>query len=81
MTDLTKIAALIENDLRFHKAGEESLAEALRGAANAVMLDFPNVTSAEFGDAAASMGLHRQGARNRFNECVTWLRENSDLVG
>ncbi len=81
MTRIDQIAAMIKHDLRFHEAGEESLAEGLRGAANAVILSFENVTSAEFADAAVLLGMHRQGARNRFNECVTWLRENSDLVG
>ena len=81
MTDRHEaIVALIEQDLRFHEAGEETLANAMRCAANAVLLDFPDATSKEFADAAVTLNLHHQASRNRFNEAVAWLKENADLV-
>lgn len=77
MTDRHEaIIELIENDLEFYHDGEDTLANALRCAASAVLLDFPDATSAEFGDAAEELELHRQGARNRFNETVKWLKDN-----
>lgn len=48
--------------------GEEPLAEALRAAAWFVMDELPDATASDFGDAAATLGLHRQGAMNRWNE-------------
>lgn len=45
-----------------------TLAENLRAAAWYVMEDFPQATSKDFADAAAAIGLHWQGARNRWNE-------------
>jgi hypothetical protein len=78
MTRIAAIAALIKNDLRFVETGEDTLANAVRCAANALLLDFPDATSAEFADAAVTLGLHRQGSRNRFNETVAWLSENAD---
>lgn len=75
MTRHDAIVALIENDLHFVEQGEDTLANAMRCAANAVLIDFPDATSAEFAEAAASLGLHKQGSRNRFNETVAWLKE------
>lgn len=46
----------------------EPNANALRCAAVFVNEDFPSATSADFGDAAASLGMHRQAAMNRWNE-------------
>lgn len=46
----------------------ESLANSLRCAALFVHMDFPTATSSDFGDAAASLGMHRQAAMNRWNE-------------
>lgn len=64
---ITEIAAIIKTETtRF--GAEETLANALRCAAWFVNEDFPNATAANFGDAAASLGLHRQGAMNRWNE-------------
>jgi len=74
------IVALIENDLRFYQAGDETLANAMRCAASAVLLDFPDATSREFADAAVELDLHHQASRNRFNEAVAWLKENADLA-
>lgn len=81
MTDRHEaIIELIEKDLEFYFAGEDTLANALRCAANAVLIDFPDATSKEFGLAAADLELHEQGARNRFNETVKWLKDNADLA-
>lgn len=74
------IVELIENDLEYYYSGEDTLANALRCAANAVLLDFPDATSKEFADAAGDLELHEQGARNRFNETVKWLKENEDIA-
>jgi len=46
------------------------LSDCLRSAAMECIENIRDVTSAEFGDAAQALGLHRQGARNRFNEVV-----------
>ena len=48
----------------------ESYAEQMRWAAALVKEELPQTTGAMFGDAAASLGLHRQGARNRWNEAM-----------
>jgi hypothetical protein len=49
-----------------------SFAEQLRFAAMHLICDAEEngqeITSAEFGDLCEMLGLHRQGARNRFNE-------------
>lgn len=71
------IVALIEQDLAFYHDGEDTLANAMRCAANAVLLDFPDCTSREFADAAVELDLHHQASRNRFNETVAWLKENA----
>lgn len=61
------VAAIIEEETgRF--VGEETLANALRCAAWFALDEYPDLKAAEFGDAAASCELHRQGAINRFNE-------------
>ena len=64
--DIPAIAEIIKAEIgRF--AGETN-ANALRCAAVFVNMDFPAATSADFGDAAASLGMHRQAAMNRWNE-------------
>ena len=69
MRNIDRIAAIIaEEQVRFDVA--EPLAEQLRWAAWAVREAFPSTTSGEFGDAAASLSLHRQGAMNRWNEAM-----------
>jgi hypothetical protein len=73
------IIAIIARDLRFVASGEDTLANAMRCAASAVLLDFPDATSGEFADAAVDLELHHQASRNRFNEAVKWLKENADL--
>lgn len=68
MTDLIAIADIIETEVDRFDRDEESLAEALRAAAWFVMDEYPEAKAADFGDAAASLDLHRQGAINRWNE-------------
>jgi hypothetical protein len=48
--------------------GGEPLANALRCAAVFVHDEFPEATASDFGDAALTLGLHRQAAMNRWNE-------------
>lgn len=63
---MDEIADIIEEEVgRFPG---ETLANALRCAAWFVHDEFPDATSTDFGDAAASVGLHRQAAMNRWNE-------------
>lgn len=65
---MERIAEIIkEEQCRFEG---ERLAEQLRWAAWLVREEMPGTTSAQFGDAAASLGLHRQGAMNRWNEAM-----------
>lgn len=64
---LTPICIIIGAEVTRFK-GDEPLAEALRAAAWFVMDELPATTASDFGDAAALMGLHRQGAMNRWNE-------------
>jgi hypothetical protein len=69
---LLAIAERIEKDI-FAFPGE-TLANSLRCAAQIVHEDFPQATSADFGDAAVTVNgqnglpLHRQAAMNRWNE-------------
>ena len=63
---MQQIASIIQAELD-HPCGA-TFAENLRAAAWYVMEDFPSTTGAQFAEAAASLGLHRQGARNRWNE-------------
>lgn len=70
------ISALIEADLTLYWEGDDTLANALRCAASAVLLDYPDCTSGEFADICADeFDLHHQGSRNRFNEAVKWQNE------
>lgn len=64
---MDEIADIIEAELERFR-GEETLANALRCAAWIVHDEFPDATSSDFGDAAASLGQHRQAAMNRWNE-------------
>lgn len=65
--DIEQIADEIETEVaRFN--GGETLANSLRCAAQMIHEDDPTVTSSQFGDAAASLGMHRQAAMNRWNE-------------
>lgn len=62
-----QIASIIRAEVeRF--TGEESLANAVRCAAWFVMDDFPDAKAVDFGEAASLIGLHQQGAINRWNE-------------
>lgn len=64
---MDEIADIIEEEVgRF--PGQETLANALRCAAQIAHEEYPDATSSDFGDAAASLGLHRQAAMNRWNE-------------
>ncbi len=69
---LSAIADLIEAEVhRFN--GGETLANSMRCAAVFVHVDFPQATSADFGDAALLVEtpggtLHRQASMNRWNE-------------
>lgn len=60
------IANIIADEVKKTHLGP--LAENLRAAAWYVMDEFPEARAADFGDAAATKGLHRQGAINRWNE-------------
>lgn len=63
-------ALLIEAELDrgFFAEGKESLANVLRCAAWEAIEGIPGITASLFGDAAATLDLHRQAAMNRFNE-------------
>lgn len=66
---LEQIATIIASEVNHPVMSKEMpLAENLRAAAWVVMEEFPQATAANFGDAAATKGLHRQGAINRWNE-------------
>lgn len=60
----------IANEIEAQKGLElaEREAETMRATAFLVHSDHPEATSADFGDAAARLGMHRQGAMNRWNE-------------
>lgn len=64
---MEQIAIIIETEVARFEAGEP-LANALRCAAVFVRDEFPAATASDFGNAAASLGLHRQAAMNRWNE-------------
>lgn len=66
---LQQIADMIASEFEVFE-GDESVSETLRAAAWNVMDTFPNATASDFGDAAAMLGRHRQGAINRWNEAV-----------
>lgn len=63
---LDRIAQIIDHEVDMFEG--EALAESLRAAAWFVMDEFPEAKARDFGDAAARLGLHRQGAINRWNE-------------
>ncbi len=66
---MEQIAAIILEELaRFE--GEETTANALRCAAWFALDEAPDCTPALFGDAAASVGVHRGSAMNRFREAM-----------
>jgi len=71
---IERIAFLIKRDMEFNPAGE-TRAEAMRCAALSAQAEFPHVTASQFGDAAATLGHHRQGATNRFREAMKWAAE------
>ncbi|QWY83375.1 hypothetical protein [Rhizobium phage RHph_X3_2] len=60
------IANIIETEVK--RPLGMPLAENLRAAAWVVMEEYPDAVARDFGDAAATKGLHRQGAINRWNE-------------
>lgn len=70
---ITEIAKLIKIEL--DRFPGETLANQLRCAAWFAHEDFPKATSSDFADAAVSLGLHRQGAMNRWNEGIKNLKE------
>lgn len=53
----------------------ETMADMLRAAAIRARTEFPECSAANFGDAAATLGYHRQGATNRFREGIKFLEE------
>jgi len=63
---LPRIAEIITTEIK-HPL-RMPLAENLRAAAWYVMEEFPEAKASDFGHAAASCGLHKQGAINRWNE-------------
>ena len=72
---IKRIAAIIAVELERFAREDETLADAVRYAAVFAREEFPDMTSAEFGDAAVTLGLHRQGSRNRFNEAMKFLAD------
>ncbi len=64
---LAEIAKTINEEVNRFR-GQETFANAMRCAAQMVMEEVEGATASDFGDAAASLGMHRQGAMNRFNE-------------
>lgn len=65
---MERIIEIIEEEMdRFEG---ERYAEQLRWAAWLVREEMPEATSSQFGDAAKELGLHRQGAMNRWNEAM-----------
>lgn len=69
---LTRIQDIITTELD-HQL-KMVAAENMRAAAWYVMEEFPDATSTDFADAAVMLGLHRQGAINRWNEAVKNLK-------
>lgn len=67
MIDLDAIAEVIEEAVAEQDV-HGSFVEALRFAALVCIEEMGVARAADFGDAAASLDLHRQGAINRFNE-------------
>jgi hypothetical protein len=65
-----EIAAWVSQPTRFR------LSDALRFAAWQLMEEIPGYTSADFGDDCAALGMHRQGARNRYNEALASIVDN-----
>lgn len=65
---MERIADIIAEEMERFEG--ERFAEQLRWAAWLVREELPDTTSSQFGDAAASLGLHRQGAMNRWNEAM-----------
>jgi hypothetical protein len=74
---ITEIAGIIAVEV---EEGLFGLADALRTAAWYALEIDPSIISAVFGDAAVLCGLHRQGARNRFNEARNQLVEFGELA-
>jgi hypothetical protein len=71
---MEQLLDIIEEELEKHGIGAESW----RAAAWYAIDDVPGVTSSMFGDAAAQLGYHRQGAMNRFNEALkNWKIANA----
>lgn len=70
---LEQIAKIIKTEID-HPLGM-CLAENMRAAAWYVMEELPEATSSDFGDAAASCGLHRQSSMNRWNEAKANLEK------
>lgn len=68
-----EIAAIIQRE--FDLSLPEAQAETLRAAAWMAVESFPACTASVFGDAAATLGYHRQGATNRFREAIKSLNE------
>ena len=73
---LTEIASIIAVEKEDGKFG---LADALRTACWYVLEIDPTITGKRFADAAASIGLHHQGARNRYSEARRQLVDLGEL--
>lgn len=66
---MERIAEIITEEMA--RFSGERYAEQLRWAAWLVREELGDgITSTQFGNAAASLGLHRQGAMNRWNEAM-----------
>lgn len=68
-----EIAAIIKGEFDLNLP--EAQAETLRAAAWVAVDAFPQCKASDFGDAAATLGYHRQGATNRFREAIKSLNE------
>lgn len=73
MSKIERIAQIIAAEQA--RGFNETLANTLRCAAWFAIEEFPEVTSSEFADAAATLGLHRQASANRFREAVKNLED------
>jgi hypothetical protein len=68
MEKIAILAKIITEETERFK-GEETNADAMRTAAFYAWEEH-GATSSDFGDAAVSLGLHRQGSMNRYNEML-----------
>ena len=73
----TEIASLIAVEV---EGGQLGLADALRTSVWYCLEIDPTVTGKRFADSAALIGLHHQGARNRYSEARRQLVEMGQIA-